>query len=188
MNLLLDAIFKFCTTKRLFKYFRQRCSDQHLKCLNMLIKLRGRIRTFLSETAFFKPNNAQRTLPKSVTFRAEKSRETLSPSIERAFMQVEIGKNRLMVSSLRTTCCSLWQEIKQFLSFFDLVRFSRYLAVIVIDEQKEDVNQKKNSNNLRLSFQHCFGNKTSFQKNNITNTVCSFPRTVVLSTTHQYQA
>ena len=32
MNLLLQAIFKFCTTKRLFKYFRQRYSDQHLKC------------------------------------------------------------------------------------------------------------------------------------------------------------
>jgi len=35
--------------------------------------------------------------------------------------------------------------------------------------KKEDVNQKKNSNNLRLLFQHCFGNQTSFQKNNITN-------------------
>jgi len=82
-------------------------------------------------------------------------------------MQDETGKNRSMVASLRTKCRSLWQEIKQFLSFFDLVRFYRYLAVI--DEQKEDVNQKKNSNNLRLLFQHPFGNQTSFQKNNITN-------------------
>jgi len=167
MNLLLHAIFKFCTTKRLFKYFRQRYSDQHLKCLNKLIKLRGRIRTFLSKTAFLKANIAQRTVPKSVRFRVEKSRATLSPSIDRSFMQNEIGKNRLMVSSLRTKCRSLWQEIKQFLSFFDLVRFCRYLAVT--DEQKENFNQKKNSNNLRLLFQHRFGNKTSFQKNNITN-------------------
>ena len=83
-------------------------------------------------------------------------------------MQDEIGKNRLMVSSLRTKCRSLWQEIKQFLSFFDLLRFCQYLAAI--DEQKEDVNQKNNnSNNLRILFQHRFGNKTNFQKNNITN-------------------
>ena len=81
-------------------------------------------------------------------------------------MQDEIGKNRSMVSSRRTKCRSLWEEIKQFLSFFDLVRFCRYLAVI--DEQK-DVNLKKNSNNLHLLFQHRFGNQTSFQKNNITN-------------------
>jgi len=82
-------------------------------------------------------------------------------------MQDEIDKNRSMVSSLRTKCRSLWKEIKQFLSFFDLVRSCRYLAVI--DEQKEDDNFKKNSNNLRLLFQHRFGNQTSFQKNNITN-------------------
>ena len=114
MNLLLHAIFKFCTTKRLFKYFRQRYSDQHLKCLNKLIKIRGRIRTFLSKTAFLTANIAQRTLPKSVRFRVEKSLATWSPKIERAFMQDEIGKNRSMVASLRTKYRSLWQEVRQF--------------------------------------------------------------------------
>ena len=68
---------------------------------------------------------------------------------------------------LRTKCRSLWQEARQFLSFFDLVQFCRYLSVI--DEQKEAVNQKKNSNNLRLLFQHRFGNQTSFKQNNIVN-------------------
>jgi len=72
-----------------------------------------------------------------------------------------------MVASLRIKCRSLWQEVKQYFSFFGLVRFFRCLAVI--DEQKETANQKKNSNNLRLLFQHRFGNQTNFQKNNITN-------------------
>ena len=36
-------------------------------------------------------------------------------------------------------------------------------------QTQEDDNFKKNSNNLRLLFQHRFGNQTSFQKNNITN-------------------
>ena len=42
-----------------------------------------------------------------------------------------------------------------------------YLSVI--DKQKEAVNQKKNSNNLCLLFQHRFGNQTSFKQNNIVN-------------------
>ena len=72
-----------------------------------------------------------------------------------------------MAAFLRTKCFSLWQEARQFLSFFDLVRFCRYLSVI--DKQKEAVNQTKNSNNLRLLFQHRFGNQTSFKQNNIVN-------------------
>ena len=75
--------------------------------------------------------------------------------------------NKSIAAFLRTKCRSLWQEARQFLSFFDLVRFCRYLPVI--DEQKEAVNQKKNSNNLHLLFQHRFGNQTSFKQNNIVN-------------------
>ena len=38
-----------------------------------------------------------------------------------------------------------------------------------IPKLPKEVNQKKNSNNLRRLFQHHFGNQTSFQKNIITN-------------------
>ena len=131
-----------------------------------LIKTRGRIRTFLSKTAFLKANISQRTLPKSVRFCVEKLLATVSPNIERAFMHDEIEKNQSIAAFLRTKCRSLWQEARQFLSFFDLVRFCRYLSII--DEQKEAVNQK-NSNNLRLLFQHRFGNQASFKQDNIVN-------------------
>ena len=157
-NLLLHGIVKFCTTKCFFKYFCQRYSDQQLKCLNKLIKTRGRIQTLLSKTAFLKANISQRTLPKSVRFCVEKSRATVSSNIERAFMHDEIEKNQSMAAFLRYKCRSLWQETRQFLSFFGLVRFCRYLSVI--DKQREAVNQKKNSNNLRLLYQHRFGNQT----------------------------
>ena len=144
---------------------------------------RRRIRTFLSETDFLKANIAQRTLPKLVRFLVEKSQATLSPSIERAFMQDETGKNRLMVSSLRTKCRSLWQEIKQFLSFFDLVRFCRYLAAS--DEQKEDVNQTKNKNNLRLYFNTALVTRQAFRRTTsqtylITN--CQIPNSLFFPT------
>ena len=82
-------------------------------------------------------------------------------------MHDKIEKNQSMAAFLRTKCRSLWHEAGQFLSFFDLVRFCRYLSVI--DEQKEAVNQKKNSNNLRLLFQHRLGNQISFMQNNIVN-------------------
>jgi len=52
-------------------------------------------------------------------------------------------------------------------NFYGAISLCRYLAII--DEQKEDVNQKKNSNNLRLLFQQRFGNQTNFQKNSITS-------------------
>ena len=149
-NLLLQAIFKFCTTKCLFKYFRQRYSDQQLKFLNKLIKTRGRIRTLLSKTAFLKAYISQRTLPKSVRFRVEKSHATVSPNIERAFMHDEIEKNQSMAAFLRTKCHLLWQEARQFLSFFDLVRFCRYLSVI--DEQKEPSTKRRTATTYVFFF------------------------------------
>ena len=82
-------------------------------------------------------------------------------------MHDKIEKNQSMAAFLRTKCCSLWQEARQFLSFFGLVRFCRYLSII--DKQKEAAKQKKNSTNRHFLFQHRFGNRTSFKQNNIVN-------------------
>ena len=53
------------------------------------------------------------------------------------------------------------------LTVFDLLRFCRYLAII--DERKEAANQKKIERNLRLLFQHRFGNKARSNKKTIVN-------------------
>ena len=79
----------------------------------------------------------------------------------------EIEKNRSVTGFLKAKCRSLWQEVRQFLSFFDTVRFCRYLDII--DESKEAANRKKNDNNLRLLFQQPFGNQASFNQNSIEN-------------------
>ena len=81
---------------------------------------------------------------------ASRINSTKMTNIERAFMHDEIEKNQSMAAFLRTKCRSLWQEARQFFSFFDLVRFCRYLSVI--DEQRQPVNQKKNSNKLYVFF------------------------------------
>ena len=49
------------------------------------------------------------------------------------------------------------------MSFFDLLQFCRYFAII--DKRKEGANQKKNERNLCLLFQHRFGNKVRPNKN-----------------------
>ena len=82
-------------------------------------------------------------------------------------MHNEIERNQSMIVFLKNKCCSIWQEVRQFLSFFDLLQFCHYLAII--DECKEAANQKKNERNLNLFFRHQLGNKAHPNKKNIVN-------------------
>ena len=112
MNTLLSAIFKFCTTNQLFKYFRRRYSDQQLKILNKLVKARGKIRSAISQTAFLKASIGQRTLPKFVKFQIEKSSVLQTPNIERAFMHDEIEKSKSLITFLKGKLRALWQKVR----------------------------------------------------------------------------
>ena len=167
MNTLLSAIFKFCTTNQLFKYFRRRYSDQQLKILNKLVRTRGKIRSAISQTAFLKASVGQRTLPKFVKFRIEKSSVRQTPNIERAFMCDEIEKSKLLITFLKGKLRALWQEVRQFLSFFDYIRFCRYIATI--DERKERELSIKNERKLKFLFQQRFGNMAKPNKDTIIN-------------------
>ena len=73
-----------------------------------------------------------------------------------------------MVGFLRNICRSIWKEVEQFLSFFDLLRFCRYLGII--DKRKEAANQKKNKRNLRLFFN--IGLATKFVQKRETSLIC----------------
>ena len=112
MNTLLSAIFKFCTTNQLFKYFRRRYSDQLLKILNKLVRTRGKIRSAISQTAFLKASVGQRTLPKFVKFRIEKSSVRQTPNMERAFMCDEIEKSKSLITFLKGKLRALWQGVR----------------------------------------------------------------------------
>ena len=82
-------------------------------------------------------------------------------------MHDKIERNQFIIVFLKNKCRLIWQEVRQFLSFFDLLGFCPYLAII--DECKEASNQKKNERNMRLLFQHRFGNKARPNKKNIVN-------------------
>ena len=120
MNTLFKTISKFCTANQLFKYLRQRYNHQQITCLNKLIRTRGCIQALVSKTAFSKANIAQRTLLKSVNFWIKKSRAFHRLTIERAFMHDEIEQNQSMIVFLKNKYRLIWQEVRQFLSFFDL--------------------------------------------------------------------
>ena len=167
MNTLLSAIFKFCTTNQLFKYFRRRYSDQQLKILFKLVKTRRNIRSAISQTAFLKASVGQRTLPKFVKFRIEKSSVRLTPNIVRAFMCDEIEKSKSLITFLKGKSRALWQEVRQFLSFFDFIRFCRYIAAI--DERKERKLSTKNERKLKFLFQQRFGNMAKPNQDTIIN-------------------
>ena len=62
---------------------------------------------------------------------------------------------------------ALWSHVRTILSFFDLLRFCRYVAKI--DEVKEKENLSKNERNFRLRQLQGFGNTDNLDKKNITN-------------------
>ena len=150
MNTLLSAIFKFCTTNQLFEYFRRRYSNQQLNILNKLITTHGKIRSAISQTSFLKAFIGQRKLPKFVRFRIEKSSARRIPNIEGAFLHYEIEKSKSLTTFLKGNLRALWQEVRQFLSSFNFIRFCRYIASIVEWERTRTCNQERTK--IQISF------------------------------------
>ena len=72
-----------------------------------------------------------------------------------------------LIAVFKSEIRSLWQEARRFLSFFDLLRFCRYVAII--DDRKERVNRQKNARNLQLLLQQRFGNRANPSTKNIVN-------------------
>ena len=100
-------------------------------------------------------------------FRIEKSSVRQTPNIERAFMCDEIEKRKSLITFLKSKLRALWQEVRQFLSFFDFIRFCRYIATI--DERKERELSIKNERKLKFLFQQRFGNMAKPNKDTIIN-------------------
>ena len=67
--------------------------------------------------------------------KAAKVRQT--STIERAFLLDEISKSKTKLESFRIIYFKLWSKVRQFLSYFDWIRFCRYLANIELIKQKQ---------------------------------------------------
>ena len=73
-----------------------------------------------------------------------RSRARHSPSIERAFLNDEIDKINTQIWDTKRAYKRKWAKIRNFLSFYDLFQFCRYLSEI--DQRTENVTNKKKKN------------------------------------------
>ena len=137
MPLLLKAILSFCTTKNLFKYLRRRYNKEQLKELNNVIKVRGKIRTAKLSIQFLKSCKTQRVIPSFLCHRIKAAKVRLTTAMEHAFLTDEISKNLEKLRNLILIYSKVWSKVRMFLSYFDWIRFCRYLAKIEVTKQKQ---------------------------------------------------
>ena len=143
---ILKAILKLCTTKILFNYFRRRYDEEQMKELNNVIEIRGKIRNIQLSSKFSKEYLYKRVAPRFITSRIIQSQARPSSTIERAFLNDEIGKNQIKLTPLFRKLHELLSKVHLFLSFFDWIRFCRYLSDI--DRKKRNQIEAKNFQNL----------------------------------------
>ena len=161
------AILKFCTIQRLFYYFRQRYTKDEIGDLNNAVKLRGKLRSVKFSISFYQLCLANRVAPRFITARISKSSARHSPTIERSFIKDEIHKAKTRLLQLRNMYQRQWSKVRRFLSFFDMVRFSRYLSEI--DQRTEKQTMQKHHRNVGLLVRKRFGHLLSNPKKHILN-------------------
>ena len=96
-----------------------------------------------------------------------KSLSVSDTNIERAFTYNETEKSKSLIRFLKGKLRALSQEVRQFLPFFDFIRFCTYIATI--DERKERELSIKNEQKLKFFFQERFGNMAKPNKNTVIN-------------------
>ena len=104
------AIFKFCYTKRLFAYFKQRYTNEHIEDLNTLVKLRGKLRSARFSLYFLSLYLTTWVAHKFITARISKSGVRHSPTIVRAFLQDEIQKIKTNILNLKRLYTHQWSK------------------------------------------------------------------------------
>ena len=160
------AIFKFCTAKKLFTFFKQRYTKQEIEDLNQLVKLRGKLRTARFSFSFLNLCLCQ-IVPKFITARISKAGVRQSPTIERAFLQDEIHKRKTNVLNLKCLYTHQWSKTRPFLSFLDNFRLCRYISEI--DQRTLKHTTEKHNRNIGLLVRKRFGGMLSDTKKHIFN-------------------
>ena len=156
---LFKAILKFCTTKKLFTYLQCRYTEQEIAVLNKVVRIRQKIRTFKFSTTFLKACRSHRVAPKYMIAHIEQSKIRHSLVVERAFMNDEIEKQTKQLKKLHAPYQNLLCTTCQFFSFFDKIRFYRYLAMI---EEKTSMKiHNRNESLLAILKKKRFGNMLS---------------------------
>lgn len=161
------AILKFCTATQLFMYFRQRYTKQQIAVLNDVVRTRGKIRTYRRSSAFLQKCICERVAPQFIIDRLERSRARHSPDMERAFLKDEIDRLADQSRKLRRAYQIHWRAARDFLSFFDMIRFCKYLSIL--DERTQRKASNQHLHQLASLKSKRFGNALSDTRKHILN-------------------
>ena len=80
---------------------------------------------------------AQYVFPTFMSRRIKAAKVRQTSTMERAFILDKISRSKTKLESFRLICLKLWSKVRQFLSYFDWIRFCRYLANIELIKQKQ---------------------------------------------------
>ena len=133
----------------------------------MWYKTRGKIRNYGLSFAFLRKCIFERVAPKFIIHRHEKSRVRRNLETERAFLSDEVEKLTVQSRRLRRAYQSIWHIADSFLSFFDRIRFCRYLSIL--DEQTKRKTNNQQLCQLASLISKRFGNASSDTEQHILN-------------------
>lgn len=155
MGSLFQAIFKFCSTNRIFNYFKRRYNSGEVKELNNLVKLKGKLRTQLITYRFLNQCLINRVVPAHIQSRISKSKVRQSSTIEQAFLRDAPSQALETYSTLRRTYRTCWRKVYTFIYFSDILRLCRYLGDL--DDKTFLSAQKRNDITINRLIKKRFG-------------------------------
>ena len=126
--MIISAIFKFCTDKRLFTYFKNRLNGPQVSVLNNIVALKGKLRNQLIQLKFLEECLNNKVVPGHIQARLLRSKVKPSFTIEQAFLRDEIAIVVEKFSRLRNMLREVWREARVFLGTCDTIRLCNLLA------------------------------------------------------------
>ena len=116
------------STEKLFKLLKRRYSGSQIRELNSTCKWRGRRISIEGRIAFLRSCLANSVVPREIYEKVKRVRPRFAASIGRAFVKNEIAGEQEKLEHVAGMVIKSLHQVRQFLSFFDWIRFSKMLG------------------------------------------------------------
>ena len=113
-------------------------------------------------------------IPTFMSHRIKAAKVRQTSTIERAFLLDEISRSKTKLESFRLIYLKIWSKVRHFLSFFDWIRFCRYLSNIEQIKQKQI--RTKHFNTINWLRRQRFGSSNLLVKRFVIYLVTIFPK------------
>ena len=122
------SLLAFLSHRHLFNHLKSRLSDVQLGVLNNVVRIRSRSNSLLYNVKFLEDCFENSVAPRGIQPRVKKSKVYHSALIERAFVKDQLAKGRASLLHAREDFQRVYRHAKEFLGFFDFIRFSWLLS------------------------------------------------------------